>query len=938
MRIRGISGLAVLISVCAAAAPSFASDQPLYQPAPAWVVTAQLPDVVLSDVGNPGPFAELQVRFENGMEWSYIDLATKFNSTQSLAQNNVITFPWIPDKGDFIVHDLVIIRGNQTIDLIAKGQRFTVLRREQSLEQRELTGLLTATLAVEGLQVGDVLRIRASMTRKDPALAGRVQWIAPIIALPAKISGGRMRVQWPISTPMNWKLLAGSVVPEQTRSGGYQNLTIAVPVPKQPEMPEDAPLRFQRPPMIQVSSFADWRDVSKVMTPLYDTTNTIPPGSPLAAEVARIMAAETDPVRRAALALRSVQDNIRYLAIGMDGGNYVPQSPEKTWSVRYGDCKAKTLLLLAMLHAMKIDAEPVLASIGLDDLVTESVPSAGAFNHVFVKARIGGVSYWLDGTGSGTRSADIGDSPPFHNVLPLRRDGAELEYVPWRAPARPVVDINLAVDESGSVDLPTVVDVSLTFRGEHANTLTMMTNQLGPKEKQDLLHEVVTAKLGEGQIDGLTMTADTEAATVTVKGRFVGTSAWKTQDRRSKRKLSLVTGLINFSPDRSKAAWSGIPVTTGQPDRLHYKVRIRLPEQGRGFAFEGRSGISTDKVAGFTVERSVSLTDGMLQMDEVLTSDGSEVPAAAIPAERSNLAKTQAQLPRLIAPADTKRRWQFAESDAAGASQNKGIEDVFAASIAAAEPDAVEALQSRVNYRRGIGNYKGALEDLGAIVIKQPSVESYVAHGTLALELGDTATALADGQAALKLDANSIPAIGLVAEAEARRGNLSRGLALFDQVIALDGEDKPELILAKASLIGEFGDAGEAIRLLEGLNEEKPGNPSVLNGICWIKATRNVELDSALKNCTSAIELSTNSAGALDSRAMVWFRMGRYDDALRDIDAALLQVPGLGPTRFLRALVLQKLGRNEEAQRELAFARRLTPSTERKYARFGLKF
>ncbi|WP_438895209.1 hypothetical protein, partial [Bacillus cereus group sp. BC312] len=76
----------------------------------------------------------------------------------------------------------------------------------------------------------------------------------------------------------------------------------------------------------------------------------------------------------------------------------MPQSPQKTWDARYGDCKAKTLLLLAMLHAMGIEAEPVLAGVRLGELVPERIPSAAAFDHVLVRATIGSESLWLDGT------------------------------------------------------------------------------------------------------------------------------------------------------------------------------------------------------------------------------------------------------------------------------------------------------------------------------------------------------------------------------------------------------------------------------------------------------------------------------------------------------------------------------------------------------------
>ena len=126
------------------------------------------------------------------------------------------------------------------------------------------------------------------------------------------------------------------------------------------------------------------------------------------------------------MALELVQDKVRYLFNGMEEGNYVPQTPTQTWSVRYGDCKAKTLLLLAMLRELGIEAEAVLANSQLGDWLPRRLPTPGAFDHVIVRATIGGESLWLDGTGSGARLADLGDVPAFRHALPLRAAGAEL--------------------------------------------------------------------------------------------------------------------------------------------------------------------------------------------------------------------------------------------------------------------------------------------------------------------------------------------------------------------------------------------------------------------------------------------------------------------------------------------------------------------------------
>jgi predicted Zn-dependent protease len=160
---------------------------------------------------------------------------------------------------------------------------------------------------------------------------------------------------------------------------------------------------------------------------------------------------------------------------------------------------------------------------------------------------------------------------------------------------------------------------------------------------------------------------------------------------------------------------------------------------------------------------------------------------------------------------------------------------------------------------------------------------------------------------------------------------------MLDDRIALGGKTRDDYRVVKAALVGEYGDAQAAIDELDTLIATKPGNPAMLNQRCWIKATRNVALDTALKDCTSAMELSDSSAAILDSRALVWMRMGRDEDALRDLDAALLQVPAMGSSRFLRALVYKRTGRGADAAADLAIVRRMSPSTERDYARFGLK-
>jgi tetratricopeptide (TPR) repeat protein/transglutaminase-like putative cysteine protease len=914
-----------------------ASDLPLYQAAPSWVIPAMLPDAAKTGGDTPAlVIFDTQQRIEDGRLWSYIDVASHITSPEMLAQATSLALPWAPDKGDIIVHELSIWRGSQRIDLLANGQKFTVLRREQALEQRELTGILTATLAVEGLQVGDILRLRASTTSKDAALGGRVQNVVPMIALPARVAFARARISWPTATPPRWKLEADGVKAVPIRDGQYTVLDLALPAPKPVEMPQDAPSRFRHPPMIEFATFADWADVSKTFAPLYGAeANAIAPGSPLRTEVDAIMKADATPIGRAERALELVQDKIRYLAVGMDGGNYVPQKPARTWEVRYGDCKAKTVLLLSMLRAMGIDAEPVLAAVGSGDFVTERLPSAAAFNHVFVKATIGGQTLWLDGTGAGSRLADIHDTPDVGYVLPIRADGAALLRIATHANARPVIDLIVEADETASVDLPSAFEATAIVHGRPAAMLTMAKTQLGEKEQRQAVGQFLQGFLGEGQFVDTSITSDPITGAVTLKARGATSTIWTTDDRRRKRAVDRLIDQVNFDPDRSKATWVAVPVLVNQPDGMRYRLRLRLPDGGRAFALEGEPDLKAN-IAGYDIVRSASLANGMFTLDERIDTVGGEIAVARIPAERDALTTAKARAPRIVASADTRRRWDINASDPPGATQLRAIEAIFAKSIAD-DPDEASGYTSRASLRSGVGDRRGAVADLTHAIAITPTIDLYLQRSTESHELGDMAAALKDAEAARALDPSSQQAIGQLSDLKAEGGDMPGALALLDQRIALGGSMRNAFREAKAGLLGEYGDVTAALVLFDSLIADKPGSPSLMNGRCWAKGTRMVMIDSALKDCTGAIELSTDTSGPLDSRAMVWYRLGKYEQALADLDAVLASTPNQAESHFMRGIVLAKSNRTPEAKKEFAIARRLLPSVDRRYARYGIK-
>lgn len=918
------------------AGTAHAGDKPLYQPAPAWVTPAPAPDAAkLTDADPAQVLNDQQQRVSGGQVWAYNDQATRIVSPQMMTQLGTVQLPWQPEEGDLIVHKAEIIRGGEHIDLLAGGPGFQVLRREEQLEQLQINGTLTATMTVQGLRVGDVLHLAYSVTSRDKALGGNAQTFVPLIAAPARVGYARARVSWPSGAPLRWRSYADGAEPKVTKRDGFDEIEVTLPLAKPAELPGDAPMRFRKPPMLEATSFADWKSVSAALGPLYGTDGLIAPGSPLAAEVDKIKAKSADPRERTALALRLVQDEIRYLFEGMNGGNYVPQKPADTWTRRYGDCKAKTLLLLALLHALGVEAEPVAANSTMGDMVAQRLPSAGAFDHVLVRATIGGKSLWLDGTSSGTRLADLDDTPPFRNVLPLRPAGAELMPLPMHAPARAMMETSIEFDQRAGLSLPTPFTMSVTMRGQMAEAIRAMSSQASKEQLKDMGQGMVSGVLGDALVVDRKLSYDPETATATATVTGIVGSPWELSERRYRAQLDRTISSADFSPDRARPAWKDIPVaTTPFPLSAVMRVRVRLPDQGKGFTLDGDQTLPA-RIGGIPMTRKVTIANGEVVLEDVLSSDAAEVAPAEVPAVRAQVALAKTRLLEMLAPTDYPARWQIVSR--AGKAGFPAIMDVYAKGVADAAPDETLGYTNRAAFLAGIWDWKGAAADYDKAIAIEPTVDLYLSRARMRLAMRDDKGARADAEAALALDPGALGAINLLASLRFRAGETDAALAMIDERIAAGGKSKQGFVTEKAELLGEAGRAEEGVKLIDDEIRVTPGNEMLLNSRCWLKGTRNILLDTALKDCTRAIEIAENPASIYDSRAMVYFRMGKMEEALADLDAALEVSPMQGASLFLRGVVRRRTGDLKGSEADLAAARLMWPRVDEDYARYGIK-
>lgn len=125
-----------------------------------------------------------------------------------------------------------------------------------------------------------------------------------------------------------------------------------------------------------------WRGVGDWYNRLLDKVSTDPIRI---GDLATKLTAGLDNRRDRLEALAShVKGMIRYEAVEIGDGGYIPSPPTEVITRGWGDCKDKAKLLIELLAAVEIDASMVLIRSGHDGRVDPGFPTAVAFNHAIV--------------------------------------------------------------------------------------------------------------------------------------------------------------------------------------------------------------------------------------------------------------------------------------------------------------------------------------------------------------------------------------------------------------------------------------------------------------------------------------------------------------------------------------------------------------------------
>lgn len=122
-----------------------------------------------------------------------------------------------------------------------------------------------------------------------------------------------------------------------------------------------------------------------------------------------------------------VRKNIRYNAVYLGAGGWVPHDTDYILAQGYGDCKDHAALLIALLQAVGITAEPALINTA-GDFVLPTLAAASAFNHAIV--HVPSLDLYLDPTSTDTPYGELPYGDHGKPVVLARTQGSVLAQTP----------------------------------------------------------------------------------------------------------------------------------------------------------------------------------------------------------------------------------------------------------------------------------------------------------------------------------------------------------------------------------------------------------------------------------------------------------------------------------------------------------------------------
>jgi hypothetical protein len=247
------------------------------------------------------------------------------------------------------------------------------------------------------------------------------------------------RIQHPADVEILYKAFNYPDAPQKTADGSSVVLTWQLQGLRARSAEPYAPPWFELTPSVftamkefemggYAGSNASWEAFGQYVYSLIKGRDQLPPD--LAAKVNELVAGKTDTYEKVAVLYKYLQENTRYISIQLGIGSWQPFDAAFVHTKKYGDCKALTNFMMAMLKHAGIPSiySVIKSGSGITHLLSD-FPSS-QFNHVILCVPNHNDTIWLECTSNTLPAGYLGKFTCNRPALLVKETGSQLVRTP----------------------------------------------------------------------------------------------------------------------------------------------------------------------------------------------------------------------------------------------------------------------------------------------------------------------------------------------------------------------------------------------------------------------------------------------------------------------------------------------------------------------------
>lgn len=511
---------------------------------------------------------EMQVSVSS--QTKYFKKVVKILTESGVENSSEISIDFDPSYQKLAFHSLKIIRNSQVIDKLSSA-KFKVVQQEKDLDKHLYDGSLTAISFLEDIRVGDVIEYSYSLKGFNPIFNGKyfglydVQYSVPVYNMVYKLL-------LPSNRTPTIKNKGTDIKPNVQQDNSETSYEWTLSMVKALHLPKHTPTWYDAYPMVMVSEFKSWQEVSDWARSLYPANIGI--SSSLQNKIAEIQQKNPTAESKTLAALRFVQDDIRYTGIEAGENSHRPHNPDQILKQRFGDCKDKSYLLCVMLRKMGIEADPVLINTDSRKAILNWLPSPSVFDHVTTRVKINNDVYWFDPTISYQRGSIKNISyPDYQCGLVVSESTSALTEIPLSEKGDiSVKEIFNVPDMSGLAGLIVKTEYSGTYADYTRDNFKNNSNYEMLKKYKGYY----TDYFKDIKADSIAFKDDETSGLVRTTEYYTISDFWELKD--GIKKASLAPFVIDGTLTKPDEINRSTPFSLSFPINYKEEVEINLPE------------------------------------------------------------------------------------------------------------------------------------------------------------------------------------------------------------------------------------------------------------------------------------------------------------------------------------------------------------------------